>query len=523
MVGPSDGPEGGRPVAGAPDARALAELDAVLGEGGVLAEPAARAPHERPWRGPTGRAAAVARPADVAGVRAVVAWAHRHGVTLVPQGANTGLVGAGVPDASGTQVVLSLVRLDRVREVDATDRIVVAEAGVTLDVLDAALAPHGLELPIDLSAVPSVGGLIATNAGGARMLRHGDVRRLTLGLEVVLADAGATLVTQLEALRKDNARTHLRDLIVGSGGDLAVVTAAALEVAVRPRARATALVRVRDARAALDLAVALERHLGPELAAAELLGASTVGAIARRVPEAAGGVAVATTVLVELATHLEGRDAEGALAGALASVAGDVAAGGPAGIEDAAVVPTRVAWRLRHAASEAIARDAAETGARVVALDVSVRRSRLPELIADARAAVTALAPEVVVHEFGHLGDGGMHLLLVVPGAAGDGTGAATGERPADADGPAGTRERDLRDVVYRRVRALGGSVSAEHGRGPTLLPWLDRGPVGAADDAAAVALVRLTAGLHDLFDPDNVLGHRDVPHRRERGTERGR
>lgn len=482
---------------GAPDPEALAELARVLGEDAVLTEATARAVHERPWRGPLGRAAAVLRPADVAGVREVVAWAVRHRVVLVPQGANTGLVGAGVPDGSGTQVVLSLARLDRVREIDPIDRIVIAEAGVTLSALDAALAPHGLELPIDLSADPSVGGLIATNAGGSRMLRHGDVRRLTLGVEVVLPDRAATLVSELEALRKDNARTHLRDLIVASGGDLTVVTAAAFEVVPRARARAAALVRVPDVRTALALTVALEHHLGPELAAAELIGASTLERIVRHVPEAAGGIVAATTVLVELATHRVDRDAEAALASALAGIAEDGAARGVATIDDAAVVPSAAAWRLRHAASEAVARDAAEQGALVVALDVSVRRSRLPDLLAAARAAVVALAPDVAVHEFGHLGDGGMHLLLVVPGPAPDGPPTA-----------ASVREGELRDVVYRQVRALGGSISAEHGRGPTVGPWLGTGTRDRDARAEPDPRGRIEEGLHDLFDPFRLLGN---------------
>jgi FAD/FMN-containing dehydrogenase len=465
--------------AGAPDARALDALVATLGPDAVITADDERASYERPWRGDAGRAAAVVRPVDVAGVRAAVAWAVEHDVALVAQGANTGLVGAGVPDLSGTEVVLSLARLDRVREIDVVDRLVVAEAGVTLDALDAVLAPHGLELPIDLSAVPSVGGLVATNAGGARMLRHGDVRRLTLGLEVVLADADATLIDQLTGLRKDNARPHLRELVVGSGGDLAVVTAAALEVVVRPRARATALVRVATVAEAMTLAVALERELGPELGAVEFLDAATVGAIAAHVPEAAAGVAAATTVLVELATHMAGRDPEAALAAALSTVGGR---GEHATVEDAVVVPGPSAWRLRHAASEAVQRGAA--GGRVVALDVSVRRSRLAELVATASAALREFDADLAPYAFGHLGDGGIHLLVVVP--AGDG-----------AD-----RDRAVRDVVYRRVRALGGSVSAEHGRGPTLDGWLD-GDAGAAE-------LRIARGLHDLLDPGHVLGHRD-------------
>lgn len=460
-------------------ADALARLAAALGGDAVRTDTEDLAPHERPWRGAAGRAAAVVRPRDVAGVRAAVAWAVAEGITLVPQGANTGLVGAGVPDTSGTQVVLSLSRLDRVRELDPVDRVVIAEAGVPLDALDAALAPHGLELPVDLSAVPSVGGLVATNAGGARVLRHGDVRRLTLGLEVVLADAEATLVDELGALRKDNARPHLRELVVGSGGDLAIVTAAALEVVPRPRGRATALVRVDGMEQALALVVALERAHGPELSAVEWLDAATVGAIAAHVPGRGGALPAAPTLLVELATHLADRDVEAALAATLAE-----AAGGGLGdlVRDAAVVSAEVAWGVRHAASEAVAREAAATDARVVALDLAVRRGRLPRLLEGLDADLGTAAPDVGRRAFGHLGDGGVHLLLLVPG-----------DSPPD-------RERALRDVVYRHLHALGGSISAEHGRGPTLAAWLD------AD--ASPTQRRLADALHELLDPHDVLGH---------------
>lgn len=462
-----------------PAPRALSELARELGGDAVLTDPADLEPFERPWRGRTGRAAAVVRPADVEGVRAVVRWAFASRVALVVQGANTGLVEAGVPDGEGDQVVLQLGRLDRIRELDPVDRLVVAEAGVTLDRLDAALAGHDLELPIDLAAVPSVGGIVATNAGGARTIRHGDVRRRTLGVEAVLADPTASLISDLKGLRKDSTGLALRDLVVGSSGTLAIVTAAALDVTYRTHARVTAFVAVASHADAVALLVALERRAGDALSAFEVLDPEVVEAIVTRVPDVSAPFPTlppGPIVLVELAERLFDRDLTTMLAEVL-----DADTALP-GLIDAVVVPTDTAWRLRHAASEAVAREAAASDRVVVALDVAVRRSRLPALLAAVAPAVTAIDRRILVRAFGHGGDGGMHLLLLVPGAI------------AEHAAPA------VRDVVYRLVESEGGTFSAEHGLGPVNLAW--------AEAFRTPARQRLAEAVRTHFDPSGILGH---------------
>jgi FAD/FMN-containing dehydrogenase len=237
-------------------------LAAILGPGGLILGPADRAAYETPARYAGGVAAAVARPASTEQVSQVVAYCVGHGLAFVPQGANTGLAEGSTPDPSGTQLVLSLDRLAAPLEIDAADRTATVGAGVRLSALNAALAPHGLFLPIDLGADPSLGGMAATNTGGARFLRYGDMRRHVLGLEVVVADAAGTVLTLSHGLRKDNAALALRQLFVGGCGALGIITKVTVEVHHRPRQTAAALLVPRDAEAVLPLLLAFEAEAG---------------------------------------------------------------------------------------------------------------------------------------------------------------------------------------------------------------------------------------------------------------------
>ena len=196
----------------------LAALAAALPGGAVLGPDDDLSAYGRPWRGTDGRPAWVARPSDLEQLREVVRWAVRERAPFVVQGANTGLVGGSVPDASGTTGVLSTARLTAPLDVHVDDRAVTAGAGVLLSAVTDATAPYGLGLPVDLSSDPSVGGVVATNAGGARVLRHGDVRRRLLGVQVVLADEDATVLGDLRPLRKKNDDVRVADLVVGSAG-----------------------------------------------------------------------------------------------------------------------------------------------------------------------------------------------------------------------------------------------------------------------------------------------------------------
>ena len=460
-------------------ASALAALRTAVGDAFVLTAAPERLAFEQPWRGPAGQALAVVRPADVEQLRDVIRAAVAHQLPIVLQGANTGLVGAGVADASGRQLIISLTRLDRVRELDVADRTVIVEAGCDLDRLDGVLAEHDLEFPIDLGASPSIGGMIATNTGGARMLRHGDVRRRTLGVEVVIVDEDATLLSDLGALRKDNGRLHLHDLVIGGDGRRGIVTAAALEVELRPAVRTTALIVPRDISAVLPILDRFERQAGPALSAFEVISSTAIGWVREASPDIADPFPSrppALTVLVELSDRDTTRDLGAVMLASLEELerVGDIG--------EAFLVPPTRAWALRHALSEAAARVARMHERQLSALDVSVRRSRLPALIAALEDAAPQLCADAELGHFGHWGDGGAHLLLSLPAQI------ATDEVTA------------LRQALYALVDAAGGSFSAEHGVGPhNLTAYAALVPEWQRD---------LEDWLRRRFDPHGLLGH---------------
>jgi FAD/FMN-containing dehydrogenase len=433
--------------------------DAVLGPDDDLSA------YERPWRGEPGRAAFVVRPSTVDQLRDVVRWAVRHRVPVVPQGANTGLVGASVPGAGGSVGVLSTERLVAPLEVHVDDRAVTAGAGVLLSGVAAAASAHGLELPIDLSADASVGGIVATNAGGCRVLRHGDVRRRLLGVQVVVADDDATVLGDLRPLRKKNDTLRLTDLVVGSAGLLGVVTAATLELAHRPAERATALLLPRGS--LLDVCTRLEVALGARLGALELISGEALRLTVRHldaVSDPFPGREPDVAVLVEA----EGADAREALLQALESL-GDL-------VDDAALLPVERAWGLRHGVSEALAR-----AGTVLGLDVSLPRTAMEAARTEVADVVRRQVPGAVLADFGHLGDGGLHLNVVLPD---------------EYDPEAATV---LRQSVYALVDRHGGSFSAEHGLGPANVAWW-----AAHEQPAALATL---AAVKRVLDPYGLLG----------------
>ncbi len=457
---------------------ALASLTGDLSPGSVLGPDDDLAGWSRPWRGPPGRAAFVLRPGSLEEVRTVLRWAVRHRLPLVPQGARTGLVGASVPGAAGATGVLSTERLTAPLVLHEQDRAVTAGAGVLMSSIAAACAPAGLELPIDLSADASVGGLVATNAGGCRVLRHGDVRRRVLGLQVVLADEDATVLGDLRPLRKKNDSLRLTDLVVGSAGLLGVVTAAALELSPRPTGRATAFVR--PAGSLVACADALERALGSALGALELVSATALELTVSRLDVVVNpfvGDAFADVLLVEAEVH-GGADAAGVLLQALDAVGGVV--------DDAVLLPVADAWALRHGVSEALSRVG-----EVLGLDVSVPRNALAAVREATAAVVRRSAPGAVLADFGHLGDGGLHLNVVLP-------------RAVDSADPGTVAvAAALRHEVYALVTAHGGSFSAEHGLGPANLAWWTE-----HSDPAEVAALR---AVKATLDPYGLLGTDDL------------
>ncbi len=461
----------------------VAELRDLLGEDAVLTEAADREPYEKGWRYGRGRARAVVRPRTPDEVARTLEIAAARGVRVHPIGANTGLVGASNPDASGEQLVVSFERLARTIEVDPIDRTVLVDAGVTLSRLNEALAEHGLLFPIDLGADPQVGGLIATNAGGARLVKYGDVRANLLGIEVALPDG--TLVTRLRRLRKDNTGLDLKQLFVGTSGAYGLITRAVLRVSRLPGQCAAALVAVESGETALALLAHLEATAGDSLTAFEAISGSALAATLRhgvdlRDPFPSGTPAYA--LLVELTSTMtrEQLDLEALLQETLSDFLESEAGGG---VLDAVFGKSEDLWGIRHQISESLRHEG-----HVLALDLSVPRSRLAELTRAATALLAETHPFVSVCDFGHWGDGGTHFNLVWD--------------PDSATEDVETVTRALQDRLYDLcVNELDGSFSAEHGVGPHNREYHDRyvHPV--------VELVH--RALRRELDPEARLGHR--------------
>jgi FAD/FMN-containing dehydrogenase len=456
----------------------LADL---LGPDAVVTEPHELARYEQGWRYGGGRALAAVRPATTEEVARVLSLASERGLHVVAQGANSGLVGASTPDASGTMLVLSLERLSRELVVDPVDRTAVAGGGVLLSQLDAATAAHGLMFAIDLGADPTVGGMIATNAAGTRILRYGDVRQNLLGLEIVTAD-GAVL-DLMTALRKNNTGLDVKQLFVGTSGVFGVVTRAVLRLVPRPAQRATALVGAADGATVLHLLSHLESRLADVLSAFEVMSAAALAPVFRYQPRLRnpfGATLPPQTVLVELATTLLPERL--ALDDLLEATLGEfLETEGGAGVTD--VFPGKPAdlWDVRHHVSESHRHEG-----EVLGFDISVPRVQMGAFVEAAREAVTRSHPFIQVCDFGHWGDGGVHLNLVWS--------------KEDAPGGAAEIKKELQPVVYDlAVDRFRGSYSAEHGVGPHNQPFYDR--------YTPERVREVCRALKEHFDPGRLLG----------------
>ena len=424
-------------------------LERLVGPGGLLSDPVDLRPYETAARYGVGKAAAVIRPADTAEVSAVLRYCVSHRLAFTPQSGNTGLVLGSTPDASGRQIVLSLERLRATPRIDVADRTAQVAAGVRLSALNAALEPHDLFLPIDVSSDPMIGGMVATNTGGARFLRYGDMRRQVLGLEVVLPDESGTVLQLSSGLRKDNAHLDLRQLFIGSCGAFGVITAATLELQPRPRQTAAALLVPRDEDAVLELLGAFEAQAGEFLSAFEGMSEAAmrhalahVPALRDPFPEGLPPYAV----LVELSSAAARRSGDGTLDNVLEAVVTQLAERQSAPLTDVRFGAPERFWALRHSLSEGLR----ATGP-VVGFDLSFRRS---DVMAFRRIAIAQLAdrfPEYEVCDFGHVADGGVHFNLV----------------RRNKSTPEPGRIQALSDCVLdMAVRDFGASFSGEHGIG---------------------------------------------------------
>ena len=466
--------------------RLLDRLRDRLGPRGLLTEPADTDPYCEDWRRLYhGRTAAVLRPADTAEVADAMRLCAEHQVPIVPQGGNTSMVGGAAVSEDGSQLVLSLSRLGRVREIDPVDMTMVIEAGVTLKAAQQAAEAADCLLPLSISSEGSaqIGGVLATNAGGNNTVRYGNARDLVLGLEVVLPDG--RVWNGLRSLHKDNTGYCLRQLFVGSEGTLGIITAAVLKLSPRPREIEVALCAVPSPEAALALFKSCQQHDPASIQAFEYMSGAGMALVERYIPGAVVPLAARSPhyVLLELATPRAGAGLRGALEELLAAAieAGSVtdAVVAESGAQRAAI------WKLREEHSEAQKRAGAS-----VKNDISVPVSRVPELIRRAAAACERLVPGIRCAPFGHLGDGNIHFNVV---------------QPEGADAAAFlARDHELMDAVNAIVRDLDGSFSAEHGIG-RLKPYMMPEWRGGAE---LEIMQRIKAALdpRGLLNPGKVL-----------------
>jgi len=420
------------------------ELRRLLGERHVLTAADDLAPYCTDWRGRyTGSAPCVARPGSTEETAAVVRACAAAGVAMVPQGGNTGLCGGATP--TGSEVVINLRRMNRIRAIDADNNSLTVEAGCTLQAVQDAAAEMDRLFPLSLAAEGSatIGGNLSTNAGGVQVLRYGNARELTLGLEVVLADG--RIWEGLRALRKDNTGYDLKHLFIGAEGTLGLITAATLKLFPRPRAHATAWAAVPDPAAAVRLLGRLRDAAGDNVTAFEIVGRPALELVLRHIPDARDPLLgkPAWQVLIELSGARD--DLSATLEQALEAAAGDGI------VDDAAIAAseaqTAALWALRENVSEAQKIEGVS-----IKHDIAVPVSRIAEFIARADAALLAAFPHVRIVCFGHIGDGNLHYNQSRPDAQ------SNNEFIAQT----GAVNRIVHDLVHE----LGGSISAEHGLG---------------------------------------------------------
>ena len=426
----------------------LDQCRAIAGAAFVLDQPADLAPFLTDWRGRfTGRARAVLRPQDTSQVALLVQACARHRVPIVPQGGKTGLVLGSVPDDSGAAVVLSLARLNTIRAIDTVNRTVTVDAGVILQTLQEAAAAQGLLFPLSLAAEGSctIGGNLATNAGGTAVLRYGNTRELCLGLEAVTPQG--EIWDGLRGLRKDNTGYDLRDLLIGAEGTLGIITGAVMKLFPQPKASITALVAVASPRHALQLLTLMQDACGPTLTGFELISDVCLQLVAHHFPQLPQPFSARYPhyVLLELSSNESAPHATAMLETAIgAAVEQDVCIDAVVAMSSA---QSRGLWALR----EHIPLAQAAAG-KNIKHDISLPISRIAEFIAQTGAALTAAFPDAEIICFGHLGDGNLHYNVAPKdGASHD---AFLVNQPA------------INRIVNDNVDAMHGSISAEHGIG---------------------------------------------------------
>jgi D-lactate dehydrogenase (cytochrome) len=459
------------------DAALLARFAAIVGEKYAITDPDLKAPYLVEMRHLFhGHTPMVLRPSSVAEVSAIVALANDTATPIVPQGGNTGLVGGQIPHHN--EIVLSLNRLDRIREVDATSNTITCEAGVTLQRTREAAAAVDRLYPqlLPSEGTCTIGGNLSTNAGGTAAIAYGIARSHALGIEVVLADG--RVLNNLNKLKKDNTGYDLKNLFIGAEGTLGIITAAVLRLVPRPRSVETAFIGVASAEAALELLGIAQERTGGDVTSFEIMTRAGVELVLEHAAGCRDPLASPHSWYVLL--ELSSQQREG-----LREVIEDVLA---QGMERSLVIDATIAdsleqgkafWRIREMFGEMQSHAGGS-----IKHDVSVPIVAVPAFIKEANAAVTALIPGSRPLPFGHLGDGNIHYNV---------------NQPVGADKAEFLKRWDeVNAVVFAVVKKYGGSISAEHGIGV-----IKRDLLPSVKDPVALDLMR---SLKRMLDPKGIL-----------------
>ncbi len=463
-----------------------ARIAAIVGPTGVITERDAMTPFETEWRGRFhGKARLVVRPASTEDVSAVVKLCAAEGVSIVPQGGNTGLCEGAMPDESGNQIVLSLARMNRVRHLNPLDFTMTAEAGCVLQTLQEKAASAGCFFPLSLGAQGScmIGGNISTNAGGVGVLRYGSTRALVLGLEVVLADG--TVWDGLKSLGKDNTGYDLKHCFIGAEGTLGIITAASLRLFPQPKDVQTALVGLTDLDTALPLlrrARAISSDMVTAFEVMPRLGIETAVKYLNGVVDPMDKPH-AWYALMDLSTSRPG----GSLRETMESLLYEAVEAGEAtdAVIASSIEQQRALWRIREELPEATRRSGPS-----LHHDVSVPTGDVAAYIRRAQAAVEAAHPEVRCMPFGHLGDGNIHFTVLSPEGANDEAIYAA--------------EHTITRLVFDIAVEMRGSFSAEHGVGRIKLDDMDRykRPI----DLVLMSRIKQALDPRNLMNPGKVV-----------------
>ena len=475
-------------------AEIIAALHAIVGDAGLKTGDTDTKSLLTDWHGQyRGRSLAVVMPETTEQVSQVMALADAHDIVVVPQGGNTGFMGGATPDDAGNSILLSLRRMNRIREIDATNMSMTVEAGCVLQTLHDTTEKQGLYFPLNLAAKGSctIGGNLGTNAGGLNVVRYGTTRELTLGVEVVLM--GGRVLNLLGGLRKDNTGYDLRHLFVGSEGTLGVITAATMKLFPQPVARATSFAEVRDVSAAVELLHRLQAASGGGVEAFELIPADILHVVFHHFPEIPQPLATrgAMNVLMEIGSSNPASGiADDSGETPLQTIMQETLA---TAFKDSLVIDATIAaseaqrralWDVRENAPESHKRSRG-----VARSDISLAQSSLAPFYEDMVKAVKTVDPTIRICGYGHLGDGNLHFNLV-----------ADERSNSEFD----SKKDQLYELIYEHVAKYNGSISAEHGIGQTKRAQLAK--VKAPEVLDVMRAIKASIDPKNLMNPGKVI-----------------